>query len=166
MEKLRDRRVKVKAPWEEIKALYCAGYPAKRIIEDYPDYKLNAALISGRAQKEQWPTPHNLRKQAAALLAEASKAELGDVEQDPVGALVERIAAGKIEHQNGILDIVTKSLAALQKTGGELKVRDISDLEKIDKIGRRAYGLDVEEDSNRFSINIGAFGHAPRPVDV
>lgn len=151
------------APWAEIEALYCAGHSAKDICKEYEEYGITPNAIGKRSHDQQWPTPYNLRKQAKALLEQASLVERGSVEDDPAKAMAQRIAEQGLEHRGAILDITRKQLANFQDSNRNI-IRSAHDLVQLDLAASRHLGLDRSDDNAGLAININGFANPPRIV--
>jgi hypothetical protein len=164
MSSLSDRRKnnprKLPIPWDEIEALYCAGHSGADIAEEYADTGLTAGNIRKRSSAECWPTPHNLRKKAEELIKKAEKAELGDRSNNPIDALVQRVASQQLDHQNQVLDITSQALTDLKDSGRKI-IRSAHDFELIDRVARRTMDLDKEDETSNLAINIHGFAHPP-----
>ena len=165
--KLSERRSnKVVAPWKEIEALFCAGHTSKAIGDEYG---VCANTIRKRSLRENWPTVGNLKRQAASLLAKAHEAELGSLSDNPVDALVARVADQKITHQNAVLDITAAATAKMKKELSDPKssfklIKSAHDFELVDRVARRNLGLDQEDLGSGLSVNITAFSTPPTPM--
>ena len=162
------RPKKVNIPWDEVEALYCAGHSADDIAAEYTNLEEGITLTSGsirkRSHDKQWATPYNLRKRANELIKQANKAELGDVEDDPVKALAQRVATQQLQHQSSVLDITQKQINDAKGSERNL-IRSAHDFELMDRVARRTLGLDIPDETANLAININGFANPPRPVE-
>lgn len=164
-ERLEKKHKTSNVPWDEVKALYCAGHSANDIAVEYSEYNLSAGSIRKRSHDQQWPTPYNLRKRASELIQQAKKAELGEIEDDPVKALAQRVATQQLEHQSSVLDITQQQINKAKESERTL-IRSAHDFELMDRVARRTMGLDQVDETANLAINIHGFANPPQPKPV
>ena len=150
-------------PWDTIREAYVCGVPAGQLQEKYG---VPEGTIRGRAHRQNWPSPHRVRKvmQEAHKLIE-EEPEKGEDLMDKLGSQVKGI------DPNGSMREIVSSLEARQKKHQDLMVnmlqksldkakikppKDYRELDIADKIMRR--NLDLDKKDDKPSVQIGIIG--------
>lgn len=124
--------------WEDIEAACIAGLS---YLEAEKRYGVKANTIRQRAQRKKWPTPTAIASRAKELSRETG--------QNPAVIMADWQSRGEKWREN-VFQIATESLKTVKK----LKVNGAKDFELIDKVGRRAAGLDVADTKVQTLIHI------------
>ena len=159
----------MRAPWKTVEALWCAGVPTNELAHEYG---VTCDAITYRARKYDWLSPVALNKKAEKLLKKAGlmAADMGidpsdgevALPDDPIQALALRMAESGISHQTNMIDEAQRLMEEV-RAAEPLKVRSISDLDKLDVMARRNLGLDKEDKREGFVISLTSFDHPPEP---
>jgi len=150
-------------PWDTIREAYVCGVSAGQLQEKYG---VPEGTIRGRAHRQNWPSPHRVRKVMKAAhkiidedpdrgedLMEALGSQVNGV--DPNGSMreiVSSLEAKQRKHQDLMVNMLQKSL-------DKAKIKppkDYRELDIADKIMRR--NLDLDKKDDKPSVQIGIIG--------
>jgi transposase len=150
----------IKSDWEAIKMLVCAGTTYREAAEQF---QITEAVIRKRASREKWPTPRAVREKARELMAIKRKAQ--DGQHQPIVPVSQRVtnelltakmAENWVEKGESHRALVFEMAhSALQKTSKRPpKLQDWQDIERADKMARRAAGLETNDVSRKFNVSL------------
>jgi hypothetical protein len=147
----------IEADWESIKLAVCGGMEQKEACSVF-GIPLNA--LKKRASREEWPTAKIVKKRASRLISER---------REMVRANSESPKKSQVESPKSLTSILAESWAekaeshrklafdiahnALKRAPESAKVPvDWSDIDRADKMARRAAGLESEGNTQ---VNVG-----------
>jgi len=135
--------------WAEIKVKHCSGITAKELGEMFG---IPYRTIQDKCNKEEWPTPSNLRKQAERALEQADAIE-GQQTKD---AILKKWQNRKEQHREKMFTELSKKLDD-PETWANLRLKNAHDIERIDAVLRRTVGLEenvTKEEKMPISMNL------------
>jgi hypothetical protein len=134
--------------WEQIKTAYASGLGLREIARSM---HVSENTVLSRAHREEWSRQVN---NAKALAKRDTSTALA-----PFEAASASMARRAERHLGCMADIVEKTVPHVQGMApGEILGR-IDDVEKLDKVARRTFGIsDVKEDRTQWAVNIAILG--------
>jgi len=140
--------------WEEIKQyMMLSGCSFEEAATKYSDDQVEVThwAIRKRAERELWPIPSRVLKKMREM--EMSKAVQN--EQISTATAEDWLQKGE-NHRALAFKVAKKAMETVSDAPPEVK--DWSDVEKIDKMARRAAGLDNSETQINQQFNFGMLG--------
>jgi helix-turn-helix, Psq domain len=137
----------IEADWDSIKIAVCGGLTLKEAANAYG---VPRETIKKRAQRQNWPTPTAIKTEAERVLNKAGMS-LSPVKSpvSPTSVIAKNWAEKAESHRVLAFKMARKAL--LKADRRRLPLKDWSDIEKADKMARRASGLESEG----IQVNVG-----------
>ena len=140
--------------------LVCAGTTYREAAEQF---RITEAVIRKRASRDKWPTPRAVKEKARELMVIKRKAQ--DGQHQPIVPVSQRVTnelvSAKMAENWLEKGECHRALAfemahsALQKTSKRPpKLQDWQDIERADKMARRAVGLEGNEAAQNVNISL------------
>ena len=137
--------------WDEVKLFCVSGHSYK---DASSKYDIDEATIRQRSHREQWPMPERV-SQLVTRVAE---------NQQLAQKMAETWAEKGEEHRSLAFKVAKKAMEGVSMAPPEVK--DWSDVERIDKMARRAAGLDTSEAQVSATFNFAMLGQEVPAADI
>jgi hypothetical protein len=151
------RRTITKATWAEIRTAYASGIGLREIARnmDIPE-----GTVLARAKREGWTR----EIQNAKALAKREESSLAVT---PVEAVAATLAERGQRHLKRMAGVSEKAVDHIETMAGVEILDSVHQIEKLDKIARRTFGLnDSDSHGNNAIVSIGVLGLKPEEVMV
>ena len=137
-----------KDTWDQIKAAYAAGIGLREIAR-----KMNVpeGTVLARAKREGWTQ----QIQTAKGLAKREEASLAIT---PVQAVAMSMQQRGERHLGRMANIVEKTIPHVEAMEPGAILDRVDDVEKLDKVARRTFGLNDDNPYQGFSLNVLSLG--------
>ena len=135
MKKKIQRKHLPESTWLEIRTAFASGVPLRQLARSM---KIPPGTILGRAKREQWT--RQIKSARALVPVTASPASPTILE-----AVAESMQARGERHVGRVASLTEKLVGTFERLPDEEQLRLVAELERLDKIGRKAFGLDSGE---------------------
>jgi hypothetical protein len=140
--------------WLSIRDLFVSGATPAELSERFG---IKAATIAKRASRQKWLSPGKIQarqlEMRKEILSTAKKGETSNIVPDSVLDIAALSWEEKaLKHRQVAFQVAHKAI--LSASDVEMPARDWTDLEKADKMARRAAGLDMESDKTVLNVNL------------
>lgn len=153
------KRVITKSTWVEIRTACASGIGLREIARNM---EIPAGTVLARAKREGWT-----QQIAAAKLMERPKLAREIAKQDAINAITPMQSAAVCMHERALrhvdrmAGVTEKVLPHLERMPADSILHRVDQVEKLDRIARRAYGLDTATGNpGALNINVLAGGRA------
>jgi hypothetical protein len=137
-----------KQTWEQIKTAYASGVGLREVARNMD---IPAGTVLARAKREGWSKQVNDAKTLAKR-------------DDTAGAITPYEAASASMQQRGerhlgrMANIVEKTMPHVEAMEPGAILDRVDDVEKLDKVARRTFGLNDDSSYQGFSLNVLSYG--------
>jgi len=135
MKKQNQRKHLPESRWLEIRTAFASGIPLRQLARSM---KIPVGTILGRSKRERWT--QQIKSAKALVPVTASRATPTILE-----AVAESLQARGERHVGRMAGLTEKLIGTFERLPEEEQLRLVAELERVDKIGRKAYGLDTGE---------------------
>jgi len=150
------RRTITNATWAEIRLAYASGIGLRELARNM---HVSENTVLSRAHREDWTREiHN----AKALV----KREDASPAVTPVQAVAASMQQHAERHVGRMANIVEKTLPHVEAMEPGAILDCIDDVDTLDKIGRRTFGLSDGDSHNNVMVNVAILGVDPESVCV
>jgi hypothetical protein len=151
------RRTITNATWAEIRTAYASGIGLREIARNIG---IPAGTVLARAKREGWTREI---KNAKAL----AKREESALAVTPVEAVAATLAERGQRHLKRMAGMSEKGVGHIETMDGPEILNSIDEIEKLDKVARRTFGLnDSDSHDNNAIVSIAVLGLKPEEVMV
>ncbi len=143
--------------WEQIKTAYASGIGLRELGRNMG---VPAGTILARAKREGW----SKQIVEAKALAKRQDAPLAVTPIQAVSALIHQRGERHIERMAGVSE---RGVDHVEKMAGNEILTSIDEIEKLDRIARRTFGLsDSDSHGNNLLVNVAILGIDPATIQV
>jgi hypothetical protein len=143
--------------WEQIKTAYASGIGLREIARNM---NIPEGTVLARAKREGWTR----EIQNAKVLA---KREGASPAVTPVQAVAASMQQRGERHVGRMAGVSERGVDHVEKMAGNEILTSIDEIEKLDKVARRTFGLsDGDSDGSNLMVNIAILGIDPATVRV
>jgi len=135
--------------WEQIKTGYAAGVNLREIARNM---NIPEGTVLARAKREGW------RREIAKALAKREDSALAI---SPVEAVIMSMQQRGERHVERMAGVSERAVDHIETMDGPEILNSVDQIEKLDKVARRTFGLNDDNPYQGFSLNVlnlGAFG--------
>jgi hypothetical protein len=151
------RRIIPKATWAEIRTAYASGIGLREIARSIG---IPEGTVLARAKREGWTREI---QNAKALV----KREDTSPAVTPVQAVAASMQQRGERHVGRMAGVSERGVDHVEKMAGNEILTSIDEIEKLDKVARRTFGLsDGDSHGNNVIVNIALLGIDPESVRV
>jgi hypothetical protein len=139
------RRTITKSTWAEIKTAFATGSVSLRELAR--QMNIPAGTILARAKREGWTREI---QNAKAL----TKREDAPLAVTPVEAVAMSIQERGQRHIEGMAGVSERAVDHIQTMDGPEILNSVDEIEKLDKVARRTFGLKDDNPYSHFTLNV------------
>jgi len=143
------KRVITKSTWAEIRTAYASGIGLREIARNMG---IPAGTVLARAKREDWTR----EIQTAKALAKREDSALAVTAAEAVAV---SMAQRGERHRERMAGVSERAVDHVETMDGHQILARVDQIEKLDKLARRTFGLDeTGHDSNNVFVNIAILG--------
>jgi hypothetical protein len=143
--------------WEQVKTAYASGIPLRELARNMG---IPAGTILARAKREGWTR----EIQNAKALAKREDASPAVTPVQAVAASMQRRGERHVDRMAGVSE---RGVDHMETMDGREILTSIDQIEKLDKVARRTFGLsDGDSDGSNLMVNIALLDIDPAAIQV
>jgi hypothetical protein len=143
--------------WEQIKTAYASGIGLREVARNM---NIPEGTVLARAKREGWTQ----QIQSAKALAKRQDAPLAVTPVEAVSASMQQRGERHVGRMAGVSE---RGVDHVEKMAGNEILTSIDEIEKLDRVARRTFGLsDDDSHGNNLLVNIALLGIDPATVQV
>jgi hypothetical protein len=143
--------------WEQIKTGYASGIGLREIARNM---EIPEGTVLARAKRQGWTR----EIQSAKALAKREDSAPGVTATEAVAITMQQRGERHVERMAGVSE---RGVDHIETMNGPQILNSVDEIEKIDKIARRTFGLsDSDSHGNNLLVNVAILGVDPATVQV
>ena len=140
MKKKTQRKHLPESTWLEIRTAFASGVPLRQLARSM---KIAPGTVLGRAKRERWT--QQIKSAKALVPATASPTTPTILE-----AVAESLQARGERHVGRMASLTEKMVGTFERLPEEEQLRLVAELERLDKVARKAFGIADPSDGTPF----------------